>query len=143
VSWLDILVPFAALMLTVAFVLARRAEPILPLAGFGTVLVVALAASQLRVSAVEAALAVAGLVLYGGGLVIVRIMLHRSVSLRMLAALARRREEGSVEDIRSRLGDLERYGLAARSGDAYELTAFGRAVAGTLAVLYRVTSAPA
>jgi hypothetical protein len=143
VSTLDVLALAGMAALSVAFLLARRAEAILPLAGGAVLALVGFAAIRVDAAAVESILAVAGLGLYCAGLVIVRIMLHRSVSLRMLTALAHGRQEASVEDIRSRLRDLERYGLAVRSGSSYELTALGRAVAGTLAVLYRVTSARA
>ena len=81
----------------------------------------------------------AGLALYSFGLLFLRTMLRRSVSLRLLAACAEERSPITArEDIGRRLGDLSRYGLARREGPEYRLTAGGRSLAAVLGLVYNV-----
>ena len=81
----------------------------------------------------------AGLALYSFGLLFLRTMLRRSVSLRLLAACADERSPAAVrEDIGRRLGELSRYGLARRVGPEYRLTPWGRSLAAVLGVVYNV-----
>ena len=80
-----------------------------------------------------------GLILYWFGLVIVRIMLTRSVSLRMLSNY----ETGQAtqiasEGIAGRLADARHFGLIESAQDGYRLTGFGRMIAGIVALSYSV-----
>jgi hypothetical protein len=143
-STLDFAALAGAAVISVSFALARFAEAAFVLPS----LAVIAAAGALAVSApappAEGVLLVAGLGLYVFGLAVVRVMIHRSVSLRMLSTYDRGGAgDGGCEDIRGRLGDTERYHLASRRDGVYALTPFGRTVAGTVAVLYRVTSVEA
>jgi hypothetical protein len=82
---------------------------------------------------------IAGLALYSFGLLVLRTMLRRSVSLRMLAACAGDRSVASVsQDVASRLGELSRYRLVRRSGPEYRLTAWGRSLTTLLRMVYAV-----
>lgn len=85
-----------------------------------------------------------GLALYGFGLLIVRIMLRRSVSLHLLSRYASGDAAASVRtDIASRLQDAEHHGLVTRSDDVYTLTRFGRCIVwltGVLRVAIRAAS---
>ena len=78
-----------------------------------------------------------GLVLYWFGLVIVRVMLTRSVSLRMLSGFDRQEQSvRSEEGIASRLQDATHFGLIVPSEKGYALTFFGRFIASIVAFSY-------
>ena len=140
-SLLDLTAVAGGAVITLAFSLARFSELVFVAAGGAVVLVSALLVTWVGGQPAEAVLLVIGLALYFFGLLIVRVMLHRSVSLRMLAACdGGRAGEESRDDIRARLVDVERYRLAVKRDDRYGLTAFGRLIAGAVAALYRVTS---
>ena len=80
-----------------------------------------------------------GLVLYWFGLVIVRVMLTRSVSLRMLADYDRREQSvTSSGGIAARLEDATHFGLMVAKGEQYVLTLFGRLIAGIVAFSYTI-----
>ena len=82
---------------------------------------------------------VVGLLLCVFGLLIVRVMLVRSVSLRLLARMDSGKIEGLVEDLGARLGDMRAFGLISAAPDGRStLTAWGRTVSGIVAVLYSV-----
>jgi hypothetical protein len=88
----------------------------------------------------EAIILLAGLGLTALGLLIVRVMLVRSVSLRLLAAYAADGPpEGMQELIGHRLGDLSRHRLARVTAGTYRLTAFGRVVAAVVGISYALT----
>lgn len=133
-----------AAVIGVAFTLGRFGEAVF-LAPCALVIATALGiAVAWDAPLAQGVLLVGGLSLLTFGLMIVRIMLHRSVSLRMLEAY----RDGAVdtaggENIRGRIADVERYGLAKAHNGIYELTAFGRAIAGVVATLYRVTNVEA
>jgi hypothetical protein len=136
----DLLAVGGAGLVTCGFALARFGEPLFVVIGVVTLIGATLAAFTFSGPLSGAVLLIAGLALYFFGLGIVRVMLHRSVSLRMLAAFKTAADvEGSGDDIRSRLVDLERYRLASCERGLYQLTRFGGAIAGTVAVLYQVT----
>lgn len=96
-------------------------------------------------SAAGAWLCVAGLALLFLGLLIARIMIHRSVSLRLLAQLAQgplagpwagpaaERMRGDVE---KRILELSRYRLAEPRGEVLRLTKVGRLVGIVVALGY-------
>lgn len=89
-------------------------------------------------TAVERLVIVLGLALSSLGLLTVRVVLTRSVSLRILSAYV----EGPADvrigaDIARRVEEAEHYRLVTRRDDRYTLTVFGRAVARIMAVLYR------
>ena len=87
----------------------------------------------------EWVLIIVGLVLYWFGLVIVRIMLTRSVSLRILAAYEKNSSFNIVnEGIAARLQDVAHFGLMKRGTQGYRLTLFGRAIAGIVALSYAI-----
>jgi hypothetical protein len=83
--------------------------------------------------------AVVGLFLCVFGLLIVRVMLIRSVSLQLLARIDSGRQESIVEDIGGRLHDMIAFGLIRPMPDGTRgLTPFGRFVSGVVAVFYSV-----
>jgi hypothetical protein len=83
--------------------------------------------------------AVAGLLLCVFGLLIVRVMLIRSVSLRLLASIDSGAQETIGEDIGGRLHDMIAFGLIRAVPDGTcDLTPFGRFVGGVVAVFYSV-----
>lgn len=140
-STFDIAALVGALIVTGAFGAARFGELIFVAAS----LLVVAGALGLALAApaplVQAVLLVIGLALYAFGLAIVRVMLHRSVSLRLLARLGEpTAEDASRLDIRGRLHDIVRFGLVRSRGEIYQLTPFGRLVSGTVAWFYRVTN---
>ena len=77
-----------------------------------------------------------GLLLGVFGLLIVRIMLIRSVSLRLLASIDTGRAESMGEDIGGRLGDMRAFKLIQGGDDACQLTGFGRLIGGGVALFY-------
>lgn len=89
----------------------------------------------------ETVLLAAGLGLFWCGLLIVRIMLRRSVSLRLLETYRETGGRGldAREGIRSRLQEAERYRLVRRNSETYRLTWLGSILASLLRVVYRVT----
>lgn len=136
----DVCVLGCTALVTVAFGVVRRR-----LAVFAAVaaLAVAICAWTSRVASAGAEgqglLLTVGMGLYGFGLLIVRIMLRRSVSLRFLtAALDGQAHSTMAEDIRTRLNDAAHYRLVRRVGEEYALTFLGRILAGTVAGLYRL-----
>lgn len=81
----------------------------------------------------------AGLVLYWFGLVIVRVMLTRSVSLRMLSNYESERASVTVEEgIAARLKDAKQFGLMAEGEEGFKLTWFGNIIATIVAISYAV-----
>ena len=92
------------------------------------------------VDASQWSVTVLGLGLYWFGLLILRTMLRRSVSLNLLSSYAdgqMQRDVGS--DTRGRLRDAERHGLMRRDASEYRLTRFGNGVAAVVSLLYRAT----
>jgi hypothetical protein len=91
----------------------------------------------------EFLLASAGLALYAFGLSIARVMLKRSVSLRILDAFAKGKGDSVAEEsITSRIQDLEHYLLVRQNAHKYELSPFGRCIAGIVSVCYSVLRIP-
>jgi len=83
-------------------------------------------------------IATAGLVLYGFGLSIVRVMLARSVSLRMLRRISQKESEVTIRDeIAGRLRDAHRHHLIRERDNPCELTPFGRLIAVCVATAKR------
>lgn len=80
----------------------------------------------------------AGLGLCVFGLLIVRVMLIRSVSLNLLGSIHGQRKESFGEDIGARLGDMRKFGLIETQGENNSLTGFGRFVAGVIALFYAI-----
>jgi hypothetical protein len=83
-----------------------------------------------------------GLVLYAFGLLVIRIMLQRSVSLHLLEKLNGKGEqehENMREEIAERLRDMQQFRLiSTRQVDVYHLTHFGLFVASVVTFLYFV-----
>jgi len=79
-----------------------------------------------------------GLMLSVFGLLIVRVMLIRSVSLNLLGSMHGQRKESFGEDIGARLGDMRKFGLIETTGKDNSLTSFGRFVGGVIALFYAV-----
>jgi hypothetical protein len=77
-----------------------------------------------------------GLLLCVFGLLIVRVMLIRSVSLRLLGRMESGTQDGFSEDIGARLHDMRAFGLIRTTGETNELSSFGRFIGGVVALLY-------
>jgi hypothetical protein len=77
-----------------------------------------------------------GLLLFIFGLLIVRTMLIRSVSLHLLRRLETGQEGSMGEDIGGRLADMRRVGLIQAAGTGNTLTPFGRLIGGVVALFY-------
>jgi hypothetical protein len=80
----------------------------------------------------------AGLVGCAAGLLIVRVMLVRSVSLHLLGRLDGARTDVFDEDIRGRLHDMRTFHLVRTADGVNTLTAFGRLVGGVVAASHSV-----
>jgi len=90
-------------------------------------------------SIVEWILFVVGLMLYWFGLVVVRIMLTRSVSLQMLAGYAHGETRVTTsEGIAGRLKDATHFGLVRSENDHFGLTLFGKTISFIVASSYFV-----
>ena len=77
-----------------------------------------------------------GLLLFSFGLLIVRVMLLRSVSLQLLRRIATEANKAPVtEDIGSRLVDMEYFRLI-RRGEQNKLTGFGRFCSAVVVIFY-------
>jgi hypothetical protein len=77
-----------------------------------------------------------GLLLCVFGLLIVRVMLVRSVSLRLLRTIDEGQAEHMSDDIGGRLADMRGFGLIKTDGERCTLTPFGRLVGGVVATFY-------
>jgi hypothetical protein len=77
-----------------------------------------------------------GLGLFTFGLMIVRVMLIRSVSLHLLRRLQASERDEFAEDIGGRLHDMRAFGLVQGPAEAAELSGFGRFVGGVVALFY-------
>jgi hypothetical protein len=78
-----------------------------------------------------------GLILYWFGLVIVRIMLTRSVSLRILSNYHHGQHTITAsEGIAARLKDAKQFGLVLYRNERFRLTLFGRIIATIVASSY-------
>lgn len=77
-----------------------------------------------------------GLGLFTFGLMIVRVMLIRSVSLHLLRRLQASEKDEFAEDIGGRLHDMRSFGLVQGPVQAAELSGFGRFVGGVVALFY-------
>jgi len=87
---------------------------------------------------VERLVILPGLALSSLGLLMVRIVLMRSVSLRLLSAYVEGQADVRVgAAIARRVEEAKHYRLVTRRDDAYALTAFGRLVARAMELLYR------
>jgi hypothetical protein len=79
----------------------------------------------------------AGLCLAAFGLLIVRIMLTRSISLDLLRRLRASLDDQFTRDIGSRLYDMRRFGLIRDvEGEKVTLTGFGQFVGSVVTILY-------
>ena len=72
------------------------------------------------------------------GLLIVRVMLVRSVSLQLLGRIDGARLDVFDDDIRRRLDDMRTFHLVYPTADVNTLTAFGQFVSGIVAASYAV-----
>ena len=80
-----------------------------------------------------------GLLMSSFGLLIVRVMLVRSISLRLLRTMDGAEASTFGEDLSGRLGDMRAFNLIHTAGDGQNLlTPFGRFVSGVVNVLYSV-----
>ena len=136
---LDIMGVMAFTLITVAFG-AIRAPGWFAAVGTAVIVAGAIVTREARTMGPDWAILVAGLGLYSFGLLVIRTMLRRSVSLRLLAAYAADRSPATVgADIAHRVAELGHYGVAARSDAQYRLTAGGRLLAGMLRLVYAAT----
>jgi hypothetical protein len=79
---------------------------------------------------------VVGLMLCVFGLLIVRVMLIRSVSLHLLAEIAEGRSSRNEERLGGRLDDMRAFGLIRSTGGLNELTGFGKLVGVVVSTFY-------
>ena len=77
-----------------------------------------------------------GLLASSFGLLIVRVMLIRSISLNLLRNLDNAVQSTFTEDLGGRLGDMRKFHLIEPKGEESTLTAFGRLVGGVIGALY-------
>jgi hypothetical protein len=70
------------------------------------------------------------------GLLIVRVMLIRSISLNLLRNLENAVQSTFTEDLGGRLGDMRKFRLIEAKGQESVLTSFGRFVGGVVGVFY-------
>ena len=126
-----------AALLGLSFYLARRVPSFL--ASGAAVVAGFVAATRGRGAdrAPEWYVTTAGLLAAFAGLLIVRLMLMRSVSLRLLGRVDRGAGRGFDDDIGIRVREMRVFGLARRTRRGNALTPLGRAVAGVVAPLYR------
>jgi autotransporter-associated beta strand protein len=89
---------------------------------------------------VEKLLYAAGILLYSFGLIVIRVIALRSVSLLLLDRLTSGGNEATVdEEIASRIEDAMRFRLTRSSDGTLRLTALGKTFAGITTVLYFIT----
>jgi hypothetical protein len=139
-STLDLYALLGAAVLGAAFLLGRFGEMLFIGLGIAVVVGSLVAAGSSDGPLSASVILVAGLGLLFFGLAIVRVMVHRSVSLRMLARCAGGGiDDGGIEDIGRRLADIERVGLASREAGVYRLSATGSVLAAIVGSLYRVS----
>jgi hypothetical protein len=82
-----------------------------------------------------------GLVLYFAGLLIVRAMLIRSVSLQLLISHGLEQQDAAFDErVASRIEEAVRYGLVRPQDGRYALSGPGRVLAAVLAGLYRLAN---
>lgn len=86
----------------------------------------------------RAAITTVGLGLCAFGLLFVRVMFIRSVSLNLLRSIQNGSAGGFNEDIGGRLGDMRTFRLIESRGEVNTLTGFGRLVSGFVALFYAV-----
>lgn len=79
-----------------------------------------------------------GLAAWVFGLLIVRVMLVRSVSLRLLARIDSSSRDVFDAGIRTRIGDMQRFHLVRETAGGNMLTGFGELVGGLVAACYTV-----
>ena len=110
---------------------------------FLVVLVLAVYISGARtIPGVDAIAVMTGFVLYWGGLLLLRVMLSRSVSLHMLVCYSRGQHEPTIDDhIAGRLDDALKYHLVVANADHYTLSRSGVVVDFFLTGLYQVVGA--
>lgn len=84
----------------------------------------------------QASVTSVGLSLCAFGLLIVRVMFIRSVSLNLLRNLQAGVPGGFDEDIGGRLNDMRRFGLIESEGELTRLSSFGRLIGGVVERLY-------
>jgi len=126
-----------AVLLALSFYLVRRVASFLAsgavvLAGF-----VAATRAPGDDRAAESYVMMAGLLAAFAGLLIVRLMLMRSVSLRLLGRIADGSSRGFADDVGARVREMRVFHLARPTDRGNALTPLGRAVAGVVAPLYR------
>ena len=80
-----------------------------------------------------------GLLLYWFGLLIVRVMLQRSVSLHLLLSYFQGRPAETIqEEVSGRFKDALFFRLVREDGSAFRLTLFGRFIATIVALFYAI-----
>lgn len=126
----------AALLLAPTFYFVRKIPPYLALSSSIIVAFVGLTWRLVdRERPAEWVLSTVGLMLCAFGLLIVRVMLVRSISLHLLAEIAAGQPNRNEERLGGRLDDMRAFGLIRSSGELNELTGFGKLV-GTVVVAF-------
>jgi len=132
-----------AAVVTAAFVLGRISEVLFVGFSLAAILGASVACTANASPFWQTAAVAASLGLYFVGLGGVRVMLHRSLSLRMLEWYGSSAAESrSHAEIAQRLNDAERFHLVRREGETYRLTPLGRAVSWLVTALDRLVRIP-
>jgi hypothetical protein len=131
----------ATAVMGAAFVLVRNVVAFSIVSGAAVAAVIAGCAASSAEPA-TCTLVIAGTLGWWTGLLLLRAMLVRSVSLSMLIAAGGGDAADPAALIERRLDDAAAYGLAIRQGDRFELTAAGRLIVRCAAEADRVLGRP-
>src|SRR4051794_6664008 len=127
----------ALVLIALVFYLVRKIPMYIALCGVICVGFVAVTASGADFShPSEWIIMTLGLLASSFGLLIVRVMLIRSISLTLLRNLDNAVESTFTEDLGGRLGDMRKFHLIEAKDERSTLTSFGRLVGGVVGVFY-------
>ena len=127
------------LLITAIFAVTRSRRPLFVLLSLVSVFLFLFTTSKLPGwrSPAEVFLSIAGLLLYSFGLLIVRVMFVRSVSLKLLFRLSgNTRLESTQESIATRFDDFKRYRLIRDETEPFQLSGFGQKIAALVSICY-------
>lgn len=127
------------LILSAIFYVVRKRMVLFQILCASTITIFIIISSRYVGSPSERVLLICGLGLYWFGLIVLRIILNRSVSLNLLASLRDGLSDNTVkEDIAGRLKDAQHYHLVSVANETYRLTWFGWIFALVITLAYYV-----